>query len=83
MSTAKFVQITAAAYQLYALDEAGNVWECEEQNRRVCEAPHDDHKCEYQELSWWKPLGAHRGDFPGWPPTHKELAEREVEELLR
>lgn len=83
----KFIQLTGDGnYGLYALDDEGYVWRYERDNRRTCEGDYEEHarhSCQYQEVAWWERLSTHCGSHPGWPPTVKELAEREVEELLR
>lgn len=79
MAGARFIQICAAKYDLYALDEAGGVWHYKERTRRV-----PDEKCEeYQTVVSWEPLTMNRGPFTGWPPTEAEMAANEVEEILR
>ena len=82
MTLSKFVQITGTQSCLYALDEHGVVWKHREQSRTACGGNHYKHTCEYQTISWWEALDQQCG-YPGWPPTEKELAEREVEALLQ
>lgn len=81
MSQAKFVQIVGES-PLRALDENGVVWQYDHEWRHLCEPPHNYHDCKNEYLCYWRPLTTQRG-FPGWPPTPKEMAEQEIEELLK
>lgn len=81
MPDAPFTQITGTKYTVYALDTEGVVWQYRDDSRRTCSEPHHNHTCEYQKVQWWQALPVQRG-WLGWPPTEREIAEREVEELL-